>query len=104
MGARRPCDIFYDCTHDNPAPVQKFKTGRVILPQLGVLAMSDIPIASTWGVDQLLPRNISVCNEKKLYLAVDQDEIFRLDNLDPKMNRLSHKMSKMMKMTPIVHK
>jgi hypothetical protein len=47
----RPNDILYDCTHDNPAPVEKFRTGRIALSHLGVICMSDIPIASTWGYD-----------------------------------------------------
>lgn len=38
--------------------------------------MSDITIASTWGYDQLLPRNISVITEKKLYSAPNQDDLF----------------------------
>jgi hypothetical protein len=92
LAAKRPCDILYDCTHDNPAPIQKFKTGRIALPHLGVLAMSDITTASTWGYDQLLPRNISVINEKKLYQTVNQDNLFTIDNLDPNTNKLSHKM------------
>jgi hypothetical protein len=54
--------------------------------------MSDITIASTWGFDQLLPRNISVINEKKLYKTFIQDDLFTIDNLDPNMNKLSHKM------------
>lgn len=54
--------------------------------------MSDITTASTWGYDQLLPRNISVINEKKLYQTVNQDNLFTIDNLDPNTNKLSHKM------------
>ena len=49
-----PIDILYDVTHDNPAPVEKFKTGRIVLPHLGLSCLSDISIASTWGVDYLL--------------------------------------------------
>lgn len=55
LKSRRPMDILYDCTHDNPAPVKKFKTGRIALSHLGVESMADIPIATTWGYDQLLP-------------------------------------------------
>jgi glycogen debranching enzyme len=32
LKSKRPLDILYDCTHDNPAPVKKFKTGRIALP------------------------------------------------------------------------
>lgn len=37
----KPSDIIYDCTHDNPAPVEKFKTGRIALPHIGVISMAD---------------------------------------------------------------
>jgi hypothetical protein len=67
LKARRPNDILYDCTHDNPSPLEKFKTGRIALPHLGVAAMADISIASTWGYDHLLPKNINVVNEKRMY-------------------------------------
>jgi hypothetical protein len=46
-----PCDILYDCTHDNPSVVDKFQTGRMALPHAGLMSVSDICIASTWGVD-----------------------------------------------------
>lgn len=52
--------------------------------------MSDITIASTWGFDQLLPRNISVINEKKLYSAPNQEDLFRFDGADSSAHRLSH--------------
>ena len=49
-----PCDILYDVTHDNPSPAEKFHTGRIVLPHLGLSSVADISIASTWGVDYLL--------------------------------------------------
>jgi glycogen debranching enzyme len=61
----------YDCTHDNPSPLEKFKTARIALSHLGVAAMADIPIASTWGYDQLIPKNIDVVKEKRLYFKFD---------------------------------
>jgi len=63
----KPNEIIYDQTHDNPPTVEKFKTGRIALSHLGVLAMADMAIASTWGFDQLVPRKIDVVNESKLY-------------------------------------
>ena len=47
----KPLDIIYDCTHDNPTPLEKFKTGRIALSHLGLLGMADTAIASTWGYD-----------------------------------------------------
>ena len=51
----KPCDIIYDCTHDNPAPLAKFQTARIALPMAGVASMADTAIATTWGVDLLIP-------------------------------------------------
>jgi hypothetical protein len=87
---RRPNEILYDCTHDNPSPVEKFKTGRIALSHLGVISMSDITIASTWGYDQLLPRNISVISEKKLYSTPDQEDLFTYDEEDSKSHIFSY--------------
>lgn len=64
---RKPRDVIYDCTHDNPSPLDKFGTRKLHLPQLGLLSMSDIIIASTWGFDQLFLRNYSVVTETRLY-------------------------------------
>ena len=47
----KPSEIVYDCTHDNPAPVEKFKTGRIALSHLGIISMADCAIATTWGYD-----------------------------------------------------
>lgn len=88
LQARRPNDILYDCTHDNPAPKDKFKTGRIALSHLGVAALADIAVASTWGYDQLLPYNIHVVNEKRLYAYLNQDNLFTVDNENPRQNRL----------------
>ena len=63
----KPSDIIYDCTHDNPSPLLKFGTRRLALPQMGILALADQTIATTWGFDQLLPKNVSVVKEPRLY-------------------------------------
>lgn len=69
----KPNDIIYDQTHDNPPPKEKFKTGRIALSHMGVLAMADTAIASTWGYDQLVPRKVDVVKEAKMYyFAGDQ--------------------------------
>jgi hypothetical protein len=49
---------------------------------MGVISMGDIPIASTWGYDQLLPKNISVISEKRLYSTPDQSDLFRFDGTE----------------------
>jgi len=46
-----PNVIIYDCTHDNPAPFEKFKTGRIALSHMGLLSVADCAIATTWGYD-----------------------------------------------------
>ena len=56
----KPSDIIYDCTHDNPTPLEKFGTRSLSLPTIGVLALADQSIATTYGYDQLLPKNVNV--------------------------------------------
>lgn len=63
--------MLYDCTHDNPSVVEKFQTGRMALPHLGIAAASDLPIASTWGYDQLVGEQIHCVNEHRQYCVVD---------------------------------
>lgn len=46
--------MIYDCTHDNPSVVTKFMTGLIALPHLGLNALSDCSIATTWGFDLLV--------------------------------------------------
>lgn len=64
--------MLYDCTHDNPSVVHKFETGRMALPHLGIAAASDLPIASTWGYDQLVVEQIHCVNEKRTYSFVEK--------------------------------
>lgn len=59
------------------------------LCQLGVACMADISIASTWGFDQLLPKNLSVVTEKRLYFKYDQRDLFDYDAEDPNSRRQS---------------
>lgn len=40
------------------------------LPTMGVLALADQIIATTWGFDQLLPKNVDVVSETRLYPAI----------------------------------
>lgn len=83
----KPNDIIYDCTHDNPAPLEKFKTGRIALPHLAVASMADQPIASTWGYDHLLPEHLNVVHEHRVYASFNQDNLFTIDGQDPSMRR-----------------
>jgi hypothetical protein len=57
---------------------------------MGVQAMADISIASTWGFDQLLPYNISVVEEKRIYSKFNQDNLFEIDGKDPNYRKLSN--------------
>ena len=47
----KPSDVIYDCTHDNPSPLEKFGSRRLALPTIGLLGLADQIIASTWGYD-----------------------------------------------------
>jgi len=71
LNPRTPRDVIYDCTHDNPSPLDKFGSRRLHLPQMGLLSMADIIIATTWGFDQMFLRNYSVVTEKRLYPIED---------------------------------
>jgi len=64
--------VLYDCTHDNPSVVEKFQTGRIALPHIGLSAVSDMAIASTWGYDQLVGEQIHCVSEKRYYPVVDR--------------------------------
>lgn len=68
----KPQDMLYDCTHDNPSVVEKFQTGRMALPHLGLASVADLPIASTWGYDQLVGEQIHCVSEKRTYPVVEQ--------------------------------
>ena len=37
----KPSDVIYDCTHDNPSPLEKFGTRRLALPTVGLLSLAD---------------------------------------------------------------
>jgi hypothetical protein len=65
--SRKPEDIIYDLTHDNPSVVEKFESARLALPQLGLNSMADKAIATTWGFDQLLAKQINCVTETRLY-------------------------------------
>jgi hypothetical protein len=54
LNSKKPVDMIYDCTHDNPSVVTKFMTGLIALPHLGLNALADCSIASTWGFDLLV--------------------------------------------------
>jgi hypothetical protein len=54
LKATKPEDMLYDCTHDNPSVVEKFQTGRMALPHIGLASLADTSIATTWGYDLLV--------------------------------------------------
>lgn len=54
LKSRKPEDMLYDCTHDNPSMLEKFQTGRIALPLIGLSSLGDASIATTWGVDLLV--------------------------------------------------
>ncbi|PFH35082.1 Amylo-alpha-1,6-glucosidase [Besnoitia besnoiti] len=58
--------LFYDCTHDNETPNQKF-TAAAALPFSVLLAAAGCPVGSTRGYDELVPRTLSVVAENRVY-------------------------------------
>ena len=77
LQASKPDDIIYDCTHDNPSVLDKFNTGKVALPQIGLNCVADKAIASTWGFDLLVPKQIHCVTEKRVYRGFDQTAILK---------------------------
>ncbi|KAL8274373.1 hypothetical protein Esti_001695 [Eimeria stiedai] len=58
--------LFYDCTHDNEPPSQKFSTAAA-LPLAALAAAAAAACGSTRGTDELIPYTLSVVHEKRLY-------------------------------------
>ena len=72
LKSRKPEDMLYDCTHDNPSMLEKFHTGRIALPLIGLASLGDCSIATTWGVDLLVKEQIHCVSEKRTYPVFDQ--------------------------------
>ncbi len=61
-----PPAMFMDCSHDNRMPAEE----RHICDTLSNAACvwsTNSPVGSTWGLDELVPVNISVAEERRLY-------------------------------------
>lgn len=55
-------------THDNPAPGEKYPGhAKIALPHMVLNSMSYQSVASTWGYDFLLPKQLSVVTEERKY-------------------------------------
>ena len=58
--------VFYDFTHDNETPAQK-RTAMDALPTTAIVSFTNTAVASTRGYDQLIPAQLSIVNENRLY-------------------------------------
>jgi hypothetical protein len=63
----RPNEVIYDMTHDNPSFLDKFGNRKLHLPVASLLATSDQICATTWGFDQMNPKNLCVVREPRIY-------------------------------------
>ncbi|KAJ1607173.1 glycogen debranching enzyme Gdb1p [Cryptosporidium canis] len=62
-----PCPaIFFDCTHDNETPCE-IRTPIDTLPTAALVASANCALGSTRGFDEIVPHNISVVSERRLY-------------------------------------
>jgi glycogen debranching enzyme len=68
-----PKALIYDITHDNESPMHIWNP-QAILPLFCSLAMANIPVGSTRGVDELIPKSLSVVTEKRLYQTLPDIE------------------------------
>ncbi|KAL3127434.1 glycogen debranching enzyme Gdb1p [Cryptosporidium hominis] len=58
--------IFFDCTHDNETPCE-IRTPIDTLPTAALVASTNCALGSTRGFDEIVPHNISVVSERRLY-------------------------------------
>lgn len=58
--------LFYDCTHDNETPSHK-RTAADALPTSAIVAFTNTASATTRGFDELIPEQLSVVTEERLY-------------------------------------
>lgn len=68
---RYPLPVFYDMTHDNMSTIQKFPPGTISLPHMALNSVLCCSISSTYGFDIMLPKNLSVVKENRLYEIVN---------------------------------
>ena len=64
--SEHPPALIYDMTHDNPSPFDNWNPCSIV-PIISMIGMTDVPIGTTRGVDELIPKNLSVITEKRLY-------------------------------------
>lgn len=69
-----PVGILYDITHDNPSSLDVWNS-QAILPLFCALSMANTPIASTRGVDEFLPKQLSVVYDRRLYPIQDKSQL-----------------------------
>jgi glycogen debranching enzyme len=62
--------LFYDCTHDNETPAHK-RTAADALPGAAIVAFTNTAAASTRGYDELIPEQLSVVTERRLYKSAE---------------------------------
>ena len=72
MSSSLPKAIIYDVTHDNQSTIERWNS-RAVLPLVCAISMANVPIGTTRGVDEFLPKNLSVITEKRLYHIKNND-------------------------------
>jgi glycogen debranching enzyme len=68
--------ILYDCTHDNPTPVERRKAHDA-LPSAAIVAMANCFVASVRGYDEFIPQQLSVITETRTYPLYEPSPIPR---------------------------
>ena len=74
LWSSKPKSLLYDITHDNPGAMENWNP-QAILPLACALAMAHEPIATTHGVDEFYPKNLSVVGERRLYSMLPDPDV-----------------------------
>ncbi len=66
LRSSKPKSLLYDITHDNPGPMEQWNP-HALLPVVCALAMANEPVGTTRGMDEFIPKNVSVVSERRPY-------------------------------------
>lgn len=84
-----PHNIFFDCTHDNEPPCQKWLP-QDTLSNSAIVAFTKCATGSTFGYDQFIPQHLNIVSERRKY---DLNPDVPMKKLKSLLNALHEQMS-----------